>query len=416
MSAINPSSQGDSGALGGFGGSPRVPKPLTPSRAELAETIRAVEKWLKTFMKFMKDSDALLCALWIVHTHLIDEFYSTPRLLISSPTFGSGKTTLLEHFYYLCREKPAQMGNISSIAVLARIHQPQIRTLLIDEADRTLNAKNPIFLELISIINSGYKRGGTRSVMVPVKGGSWTTEDMPLFAPVAIAGNAPNLPEDTRSRCLIIRLMPSKPGEVRRTLWEDLEPDAFDLRERIVSATEGIREELTRMAQPRFPADTPPRLEEIWRPLIKIAGMAGSEVEADTRLLLEEDLERFVQDSENREVAEAAHVKLVRDIYQIFELEKSDWEKTENLKNKLINLDPYWRKETSPYQKDLTTRRIGMLLSNGFGLNRQRDNEGNRYSRYQFEQIWSRLGISLEESPKPPNPPKPPESSFSEVF
>jgi hypothetical protein len=367
-------------------------------------------------MKFMKDSDALLCAIWIVHTHLIDEFYSTPRLLISSPTFGSGKTTLLEHFDHLCREKPAQMGNISSTAVLARIHQPQIRTILIDEADRTLNPKNPIFLELISIVNSGYKRGGSRPVNVQVKGGAWEVVDMELFAPVAIAGNAPNLPEDTRSRCLIVRLMPSKPGEVRRTLWEDIEPDAYDLRSRIVSATNDIRDELKRVPNLKFPDNTPPRLEEIWRPLIKIAHLAGAEVESDTRLLLEEDIERFVQDSENREVIDPPHVKLARDIYSIFELDNLEWEKTETLKNKLIALDPYWRKESSPFGKDLTTRRMGILLSNGFGLNRQRDNEGNRYFRYQFEQVWTRLGISLEESPKPPNPPEPPETSFSEVF
>jgi hypothetical protein len=413
---MNQHSSGALGALGGLGGSSGIPLRLAPNRIELAETIRAVETWLKTFMKFMKDSDALLCAIWIVHTHLIDEFYSTPRLLISSPTFGSGKTTLLEHFSYLCREKPAQMANISSTAVLARIHQPQIRTLLIDEADRTLNPKNPIYGEIVSILNSGYKRGGTRVVVIPLKGGGHTTEDMPLFAPVAIAGNAPNLPEDTRSRCLIIRLMPSKPGEVRRTLWEDIEPDAYDLRSRIVSATNDIRDELKKVPNLKFPDNTPPRLEEIWRPLMKIAHLAGAEVESDTRLLLEEDIERFVQDSENREVIDPPHVKLARDIYSIFQLDDLEWEKTETLKNKLIALDPYWRKESSPYGKDLTTRRMGILLSNGFGLNRQRDNEGNRYFRYQFEQVWTRLGISLEESPKPPNPPEPPESSFSEVF
>ena len=410
------SSSGEFGALGGLGGSSGIPIRLAPNRVELAETIRAVETWLKTFMKFMKDSDALLCAIWIVHTHLIDEFYSTPRLLISSPVFSSGKTTLLEHFYHLCREKPAQMANISSTAILARIHQPQIRTILIDEADRTLNPKNPIFLELISILNSGYKRGNSRPVNVQLKGGAWEVVDMELFAPVAIAGNAPNLPEDTRSRCLIIRLMPSKPGEVRRTLWEDIEPNAIDLRSRIVSATNDIRDELKRVPNLKFPDNTPPRLEEIWRPLIKIAHIAGTELESDTRLLLEEDIERFVQDSENREVIDPPHVKLARDIYSIFQFDNLEWEKTETLKNKLIALDPYWRKESSPYGKDLTTRRMGILLSNGFGLNRKRDNEGNRYFRYQFEQVWTRLGISLEDPPKPPNPPKPPESSFSEVF
>jgi hypothetical protein len=203
---------------------------------------------------------------------------------------------------------------------------------------------------------------------------------------------------------------------VRRTLWEDIEPNAYDLRSRIVSASNDIREQLKRVSQLKFPENTPPRLEEIWRPLIKIAVVAGTEVESDTRLLLEEDIERFVQDSENREVVEPPHVKLVRDIFTIFQFDKLEWEKTETLKNKLISLDPYWRKESSPYGKDLTTRRMGILLSNGFGLNRQRDNEGNRYYRYQFEQVWTLLGISPDESPKPPNPPKPPENTFGEVF
>ena len=404
------------GALGGLGGSLDIDTPERPNQVELAETIRAVEKWLSRYISFMKKSDSLLCSIWVIHTHLIDEFYSTPRLLISSPTFSSGKTTLLEHLANLCREKPAHMANISSVALLARIHKPQIRTLLIDEADRTLNPKNPIFTEVVSILNQGYKRGGTRPVQVPVKNGGWVIEDMELFAPVAIAGNAPNLPEDTRSRCITIRLMPSKPGEVQRTLWEDIEPNAFDLRTRIVSSTNDIRELIQRAANPLFPKDTPSRLEEIWRPLMKIAVIAGKEIEQATRTLLEQDIETFIQDTENREVAEAPQVKLIRDLYAIFRSSDMEFGTTLHLIEQLIYLDPYWRKETSPFGRDLTPRRMGLLISNGFGINRMKQPGGNGYFRNQFLESWDRLGISSKEPPKAPNPPKPNEEQPSELF
>jgi hypothetical protein len=402
--------------LGGLGVSSGATTPETPNQIELAECIRAVEKWLGRYISFLKKSDALLCALWVIHTHLIDEFYSSPRLLISSPTFGSGKTTLLEHLFHLCREKPAHMANISSTAILARIHQPQIRTLLIDEADRTLSPKNPLHTEVISILNQGYKRGGSRSVQVPVKGGGWDVLDMELFAPVAIAGNAPNLPEDTRSRCITIRLMPSKPGEVQRTLWEDIEPNAYDLRTRIVSATNDIRDLLKRAQTPQFPEDIPPRLEEIWRPLMKIAVIAGKEIETATRELLDQDMETYIQDSENREVSEAPQMKMIRDLYEIYVSNEFEFSTTLNLIDHLVRRDSYWGAESSPLGKRLTARRMGLLLSNGFGINRQKQPGGNGYHRNQFQGTWEKLGISVKESPKPPETPQPPTDGSSEVF
>jgi len=402
--------------LGGLGGSLKEARPMTPNRVELAESIRATERWFTRYIAFINKSDALICSLWTHHTHLIDEFYSTPRLLISSPTFGSGKTTLLEHLSNLCREKPARMANVSSTAVLARIHQPQVRTLLIDEADRTLSPKNPLHLEIISILNDGYKRGGTRSVSVGVKGGNWEVVDMELFAPVAIAGNAPNLPEDTRSRCITIRLMPSKPGEVQRSLWEDIEPDAYDLRSRIVSATNDIRELLQRAQQPSFPDGMPPRLEEIWRPLAKIAQVAGIEIESETRVLIERDMETYIQDSENREVSEAPHMKLLRDLYEIFTSNEFEFATTLNLIDHLVRRDSYWGAESSPLGKRLTARRMGLLLSNGFGINRQKQPGGNGYHRNQFQSSWEGMGIAVKEPPKPPETPKPTEADSPEVF
>ncbi len=69
--------------------------------------------------------------------------------------------------------------------------------MLIDQADRSLNPEKEGITDLLAVLNSVYKRGGTRAVFVPGKGGQWEVREMPTFAAVVIAGNSPNLPEDT---------------------------------------------------------------------------------------------------------------------------------------------------------------------------------------------------------------------------
>src|SRR5690606_33338411 len=97
------------------------------------------------------------------------------------------------------------------------------------EVDRSLDPKRPGVEDLIAILNSGYKRGGTRPVLVPAAGGSWDVAEMTTFAPVAMAGNAPHLPDDTRSRSIRVLLMPDLAGSVRSSDWEDIEADAEQL-------------------------------------------------------------------------------------------------------------------------------------------------------------------------------------------
>jgi hypothetical protein len=79
------------------------------------------------------------------------------------------------------------MAMVTSDALLVRVLENGVRTLLIDEADRSLNPDKPGIEGLIAVLNSGYKRGATRPVLVPVKGGKWETAEMSTFAPVALA-------------------------------------------------------------------------------------------------------------------------------------------------------------------------------------------------------------------------------------
>ena len=163
-----------------------------------AAVLDRVEAWYRRFIRVTFDHDYHLLALWTVHTHLVEECYTTPRLQLDSLVEGAGKTTVLDHLKRLGHD-PIQIASLSSSALLPRLLHKGMHTILLDEVHRTLRPDTPGVGDLLAIINTGYRRGATRPVNVPVKGGGWEAVDMPTFAPVAMAGNDPNLENDTRS-------------------------------------------------------------------------------------------------------------------------------------------------------------------------------------------------------------------------
>src|SRR6185369_1428590 len=58
--------------------------------------LQAVFEYLGRFIKYPCGHTHVAHALWIVHTHLMDRWDSTPRLAFTSPEPGSGKSRALE--------------------------------------------------------------------------------------------------------------------------------------------------------------------------------------------------------------------------------------------------------------------------------------------------------------------------------
>ena len=79
--------------------------------------LQKVRQWWATYVATVNDTDMDLLTLWAVHSHLIVECYTTPRLQLDSPVPGSGKTTCLEHFQRLCL-RSVQMASVSSPAMI----------------------------------------------------------------------------------------------------------------------------------------------------------------------------------------------------------------------------------------------------------------------------------------------------------
>ena len=90
---------------------PDDPGPEPPPQDEQPEPLRVVDgaelldnlaEWWGRFIAVTNPDDLYLLPLWTVHTHLVNELYTTPRLLIDSIMEGSGKSTVIDHLNRLC--------------------------------------------------------------------------------------------------------------------------------------------------------------------------------------------------------------------------------------------------------------------------------------------------------------------------
>ncbi|MGG7307547.1 DUF3631 domain-containing protein [Curtobacterium sp. AB451] len=342
----------------------------------------------------------------MAHTHAAFELYSTPRLIIDSSMPGSGKTTVIEHLYRL-GHKPVQAASLSSPALMSRMLSKGIRTILIDEADRSLDPKRPGVEEFIAIINSGYKRGATRPVLVPSKGGEWEVSEMPTFAPVAMAGNSPHLPDDTRSRSIRLLLMPDLDGTVESSDWEELEPDAADLAEALSQAIDEVRDTL-RTIRPVMPADCVGRSKERWAPLMRVAALAGGRWPTTTVDLIERDLREIQQEREDGLANVPPAVTVLRDLADVWPTAE-EFTRSTDLVERLVQHNPEKWSELSGFGKRLTVQRLGRMLSQSFKVFSTKNSTGARgYTRSDLDKPWRQFKVTPEvESPAPSEPSEP---------
>lgn len=368
------------------------------SVALVREAVEGIRNWLKRYIHVQDERDLDILALWIFASHVAKELYTSPRLLIDSPLPGSGKTTLLEHISKLAKD-PVQIASISSPALLARLTANGIRTLLLDEIDRSLDPKRPGVNDLIAILNSGYKVGGTRPVNV-ANGKDWDIVEMPTFAPVAMAGNTPLLPDDTRTRCLVIRLLPDNSGQAQESDWEELDIWALQLKEQIVAAAESVRE-LVAGIKPSLPKGCVNRFREKWKPLKRISVLVGKDWEERVDSYILNDIETIKEQSENGDSRISLQHQLLKDLWDVFEGERK-FKSTESIIWALIKLNPDSWSDTGYGGKAITPKRLSILLNGKFGLLSQRVDGVRGYTSTQFVKLWQGFSIGTLKQPAEP--------------
>jgi hypothetical protein len=364
-----------------------------PEPVDGAALLDDLERWFTRFIAVPDPLDLALIPLWAVSTHLAIELYTTPRIQLDSTMHGSGKTTVLDHLYRLCW-RAVQAATLSSPALIPRLLENGVRTLLLDEVNRSLRPDRPGVDDLIGIINTGYRVGATRPVLVPVKGGGWEAREMPTFAPVVMAGNSPQLPDDTRSRTIRVLLMPDLDGSIEDSDWEDIEPHALELHSRIAVFADAVRDHVKGMAVD-LPDKCIGRTKEKWRPLKRVAVAAGGRWPAVADELIARGM---AEDEAEREAGLRTlppGMVILTDLHAVWPAEDDELLPTRDLVARLIghNAD-YWG-ESSSYGKRLTDHRFAKLVAQASKATSLRPGgRGPRgYLRKQFEPTWHRLGI-----------------------
>ncbi|MFZ0877797.1 MAG: DUF3631 domain-containing protein [Pseudonocardiaceae bacterium] len=250
----------------------RPPQPEGTVRAG-HELLDDVSEFVGRYSVFPSEHCAPTLALWYAHTHAVEQFYVTPRLVLDSAEPGSGKTRVLEVAQYLVRAP--EMTISATPAALFRLVSMGPITILFDEVDVIFNPRNGGNHEdLRGLLNAGYKQSATIARCVG-DAKNMKVERFPVYAPAALAGIAGAMPATITTRAITIHMH-------RRRADEPVEPfrerqvarQAQPLREALAAWIDSTGGQLGE-AQPDMPNGVTDRPAEIWEPLLAIADTAG---------------------------------------------------------------------------------------------------------------------------------------------
>lgn len=330
------------------------------------------------YVAFPSEAARDAAVLWTLHTHVYEQFESTPRLGLISSEPGSGKSRVLELLEHLTPD-PMYAVNYHPAVLWRQIAHATKTTLLLDEVDTVFGrvGSSSSHTSLRSIINAGHRAGA----VVKRCAGTEGLVEYGVFAPVALAGLG-DLPETIATRSIIIRMK-------RRSGSQTIRPFRYKFaRTELMRAKMAVEEwaenagYLLGMAFPEMPVQD--RAADVWEPLFAIAEIAGGPwPQRVTRACL--DLTR-----DPDETADAGQ-ELLRDIHRAFgnnpalftrELLLALYEDTQSV----------WTPEL------LDSRKLAKALSE-YGITpttvRRGDEILKGYKADSFREQWTKLGVTF---------------------
>ena len=241
---------------------------------EPGELFERLETLLSRFIIYPSEHAKIAHTLWIAHTHLMESWESTPRIAFLSPEPASGKTRALE-ISELLVPNPVEAINVTPAYLFRKVGDDAAKpTILFDEIDTVFGPKAKENEEIRGLLNAGHRRGAVAGRCVTHGKGTPTTEEIPAYCAVALAGLG-WLPDTILSRSVVVRMRKRKPGErVEPFRRRDHTPGGHALRARL--ATWAAGNDLAD-ARPEMPEGVEDRDADIWEPLLAIADAVGGE-------------------------------------------------------------------------------------------------------------------------------------------
>ena len=314
--------------------------------------LNAIKAFLSRFVIYPSEHELIAHTAWIVHTHLMDEWDTTPRLAFLSSEPASGKSRALEVTAQLV-PRAIEPVNVSPAYLFRRTASADGRpTILHDEIDTVFGPKAKDNEDVRGFINAGYRKHSKYGRCVSNKNGQFTTEDIPAFCAVAVAGLG-NLPDTILSRSVIVRMKRRAPHEAvepfRVTKFQD---EASAIRLHTEQWASQCKDLLANMKS--LPPEVTDRDADIWEALIAIGDRADEQwsqairVTAVTLVTLK------------REAPQSLGILLLSDIKAIFDNKKVQSISTKELLFELNSLT------TSPWadleHRPLEDRKLSAIL------------------------------------------------------
>lgn len=353
------------------------PKPIDPERLTTASILDDVFTFLTDYVVFSSLNEAVAVALWVMHTYIVNEFDSTPRLTIRAPQKQSGKTRLIECLKELCH-CPMMTVGITTSGLFRSIDQSQV-TVLLDEADTVSTGSTSDHKELQGAIDTGHRKG---SVYTRCQGAELVPTPFKVFCPVAIAGIG-NPPDPILDRSIIV-------NQRRRTRSEIVQPW------RIAAGTKRAKPIVARLTQwaeiihkqidePTMPDGIVDRPADVWAPLLSIAELAGDEWRSSARAAC-----LAMTGAWAAEGGDDLAIMLLRDLRSVFGTDERL--PTEKVLMRLMALpESPWRE--IEYGQGLNDIRLARLLK-PYGIKPKSYRDGPKtprgYLRGMFTDAWTR--------------------------
>jgi uncharacterized protein DUF3631 len=270
--------------------------------------LKAVSAFLTRFICYPSDHARIAHALWCVHTHMMDQWESTPRIAFLSAEPASGKSRSLE-ITELLVPNPITAVNVSPAYLFRKVGNSEdgVATILFDEIDTVFGPKAKENEEIRGLLNAGHRRGATAGRCI-ARGNAVETEEISAYAAVALAGLG-WLPDNLLSRCVIIRMR-------RRHAGEKVEPyrrrihfaDGLRVRESIEAWAPSVEIK----EWPQLPPEVQDRDADVWEPLVAIADAAGGEWPEKARNAA------VALVAESKEVEPSLGIRLLADLRTVF--------------------------------------------------------------------------------------------------
>jgi hypothetical protein len=300
--------------LNGYGGTPEQAQAMVVEAVSAQRSgvslLDALYDFLGRFVAYPSEHARRAHALWIVHTHLMDAWESTPRLAFLSPEPASGKTRALEVTELLV-PRPVEAVNVTPAYLFRKAGDKEGRpTILYDEIDTVFGPKAKDNEEIRGLLNAGHRRGAVAGRCV-VRGKVIETEEIPAYCAVAIAGLG-GLPDTILSRCVVVRMRRRAPGEhVEPYRRREHAPQGHRLRDKLAAWAGSVLRQ-AREARPAMPEGVEDRDADAWEPLLAVADLAGGGWPARARV----SAVTLVTDS--KESTPSLGIRLLADLRGVF--------------------------------------------------------------------------------------------------